>query len=187
MDNKIEKIKQGRKNRQAGAIFELRVRADLEKEGWIVAKWTNNVEFMCTHKEKCCARLVKVKNKFRGKGIPMMLGAGFPDFIAFFTDRNELLNEFELPFMSLEVEKFNHDFRANIIGVEVKSNGILKKEEKEKCKWLIDNNIFSKILIAKKSIKRGKIEYLHFKSKSEVQKMAEDEEEKKEDSEEDSE
>ena len=39
----IDKQKQGKKNRADGAKFERIVRADLEKKGWIVAKWTNNV------------------------------------------------------------------------------------------------------------------------------------------------
>ena len=42
----IDKKTQGKKNRQAGARFELRVRKDLESKGWIVSKWMNNVEFL---------------------------------------------------------------------------------------------------------------------------------------------
>lgn len=59
--------------------------------------------------------------------------------------------------------------RANqygVIGCEVKSNGYLTKEEKEKCKWLLDNNVFSKILIAKKGTKRGGIIYDEFGTKN---------------------
>ena len=40
----MDKKKQGKKNRAAGAAFELRVRKDLESQGWIVDKWSNNVE-----------------------------------------------------------------------------------------------------------------------------------------------
>ncbi|MCK5625044.1 hypothetical protein KAI04_04330 [Candidatus Pacearchaeota archaeon] len=50
-----------------------------------------------------------------------------------------------------------------VIGVEVKSNGYLDKTERAKCKWLLANNIFSKILIAKKGKKRGEIIYDEFK------------------------
>ena len=162
MDNKIEKIKQGKKNRQAGARFELRVRADLEKEGWIVAKWTNNVEFMCTHKEKCCARLVKVKNKFRGKGIPMMLGAGFPDFIAFrYLDEDVDFIKKGDKCAGVSVHRYE------IIGVEVKSKGYLSKEEKEKVDWLLEKNVFSKVLIAMKDPnKRGGIIYKEYGNKN---------------------
>ena len=52
------------------------------------------------------------------------------------------------------------------IGVECKINGKLDKEEKEKCKWLLKNNIFSKILIASKGEKRGSIEYKEFEWKN---------------------
>lgn len=39
------KIKSGKLSRAAGARFELNVRKDLEEKGWIIDKWTNNVEF----------------------------------------------------------------------------------------------------------------------------------------------
>ena len=38
-----------------------------------------------------------------------------------------------------------------VIGVECKMKGILDKLEKEKCRWLLENHIFSKILIASKT------------------------------------
>jgi len=41
----ITKIEAGKKSRAAGQRFEKRVREDLIKKGWIVDKWTNNVEF----------------------------------------------------------------------------------------------------------------------------------------------
>lgn len=47
-------------------------------------------------------------------------------------------------------------------GCEVKSDGYLKPEEKEKCNWYLENKIFSKILIAKKGKKRGEIIYDDF-------------------------
>jgi len=168
----IDKKLQGKKNRQSGARFELKVRADLESKGWIVAKWTNNVDldyklfheecgaefiakgnaYFCPKCEKVfnihevrpqegfIGKLVKVKNKFLGPGRPMMLGAGFCDFICFKTD------------------SIYHGL-YKVIGVEVKSNGKLDKVEKEKCQWLLENNIFSKILIASKGKKRGEIVY----------------------------
>lgn len=162
------KVKKGKKSKAAGARFELRVRKYLEEKGWIIDKWSNNIEFEF-HKhllteigEKLAkdlnnsgfatpdaeiqkvGKLVKVKNKFRGKGIPMMLGAGFPDFIAY---------------------KRHGGFRYyEVIGVESKMNGILDKEEKEKCKWYLKNNIFSEILVASKSDKRGQIKLTEFKN-----------------------
>ena len=48
--------KQGRRNRVNGGIFERKVRADLEKKGWIVNKWMNNVDlienFFFSHKKE---------------------------------------------------------------------------------------------------------------------------------------
>jgi len=35
----------GKKARAAGGRFELKVRQELESMGWIVARWTNTVEF----------------------------------------------------------------------------------------------------------------------------------------------
>jgi len=49
-----------------------------------------------------------------------------------------------------------------VIGVECKTNGYLTKEEKEKCRWLLENNVFSKILISSKGNKRGEIKYVEF-------------------------
>lgn len=152
-----KKVASGKKSRAAGQRFEVRVRKDLEEKGWIVAKWMNNVEFfgMTCEKEKepkFIGKLVHAKSKFRGPGIPMMLGAGFPDFIAFQTE--------ERIFRGNNIEK--HYIDSTIIGVESKMDGYLDKKEKEKCKWLLENNIFSKILIAMKGKKRGEIKYKEF-------------------------
>lgn len=145
----IEKQKQGKRNRQSGASFELRVRKDLEEKDWIVDKWSNNVEIYKENGEtifakpaqtKLWGKLIPCKNKFRGKGIPMMLGSGFPDFIAFRRITPPVLQ-----------------FFYKIIAVECKTNGHLNKAEKEKCKWLLDNQIFSRILIAKKTKVKNKI------------------------------
>jgi len=126
----------GKKSRAAGARFELKVRGNLEKEGWIMDKWSNNVNL----EEK---KLIKVKNKFLGPGKPMMLGAGFPDFIAF------------------RLKGKNYE----VIGVEVRGSGWLDKSEREKCRFLLDKKVFSRLLIAKKGKKRGEIEYVDFKKK----------------------
>jgi|TARA_Y100000310_G_scaffold141354_1_gene140786 hypothetical protein len=135
--------KQGKINRQSGAKFELKVRENLEKDNWIIDKWTNNVDL----ENK---KLVKAKRKFNPFMKILGIGTGFPDFIGF-----KLLNK----------------NKYEIIGIEVKKNGYLDKSEREKCKWLLDNKIFSKILIAK-SIKDGKrinIEFIDFKDKYKVQ------------------
>ena len=130
------RIKIRKRAKAAGTRFELRVRTLLEKDGWIVDKWSNNVKL----EEK---KLVKVKNLFLGPGKPMMLGAGFPDFIAFKRKRK------------------NYE----IIGVEARTSGYFKDEEIKKCKFLLGKKIFNRILIAKKGKKRGEVEYVDFKEK----------------------
>ena len=129
--------KQGKRNRALGSDTERRTRIDLIEDGWFVSKWNNNVKDN---------ELVVVKNQFRGKGIPMMLGAGFPDFIAF----------------RLKGEHYE------VIGVEVKTGGYLSSEEQEKCKWLLDNKVFSKILIASREYSGRYIEikYKEFEVKN---------------------
>ncbi len=149
---KKEKQKQGKKNKAAGARFELKVRKDLEDKGRIVSKWMNNVVLPLGNIVKpgsgmpaiiVRGYLTPAKHKFRGLGRPMAIGTGFPDFIAFrYGDSCDCGHEC-----------------GHIEGIEVKSNGYLDKIEKEKCKWLLDNNIFSKILIASKGEKRGTIKY----------------------------
>ncbi len=140
----VTKSAQGKKNRLSGAAFERRVREDLESKGWIVDKWTNNVEMyfeetkpFYLHKERWKMHPAK---SFRG----ITRSNGFPDFIAFKWDERDIRRVHE------------------VIGVEVKINGILSKIEKEKCSWYLDNNIFSKILIASKGSQRGEIVYTNY-------------------------
>lgn len=115
--------KLGKKSRRLGKDFENKVRKDLESKGYIVCKWTNNIEDN---------KIIQTKMKFNPftKRI-MMASGGFPDFIAFFPILNSV----------------NH--KTYVIAVESKMNGILDKIEKEKCEWYIKNNIFSKIYVAK--------------------------------------
>jgi len=210
MDKKI----QGKKNREAGQRFEVKVRKDLESKGWIVDKWSNNVEFKKIYGEDVLkkkididkiswnieskeiydqgyiGKLIPSKHKFRGPGIPMAIGTGFPDFIAF-KDINEIALETPKAIIkivdnikgfdnvSLEIERAIKTFKKGkitkffeVIGVECKSNGYLTKEEKEKCKWYLENNTFSKILIAKKGLKRGEIIYEDFSEKYENKRMS---------------
>ena len=72
---------------------------------------------------------------WKGPNRPMTFGTGFPDFCCHF------INE----------------IAVDVIGVESKSNGNLSKEEKEKCRWYIKRNVFSKILIAKKTKIKNKV------------------------------
>ena len=156
----IDYKKQGKKNRASGRVFEMNVRKEMESKGWIVCKWVNNVEFYdLGEKGKCwaawegddkfniLAHIIPAKHKFNPFNRAMVMGTGFPDFICFRINDSVMLN---------------HKSTYDVIGVEVKSNGTLNKEEKSKCKWYLDHKIFSKILIAKKGNKRGKIEYKEF-------------------------
>ncbi len=162
----VDNKKIGKQNREAGARFERKVRKDLESKGWIVDKWSNNVEFEKIAQEILLSpinskgKLIPAKHKFRGKGIPMAIGTGFPDFIAFTKEKEWkcFVDEYKIRYTNRKLDKDQASFQV-VIGVEAKSNGYLNKEEKEKCRWLLDNNVFSKILIAKKGKKRGEVEY----------------------------
>jgi len=131
----------GKRNRAAGRRFEAKVRAELEKMRWIVGKWMNTVDY---DKEGKTGKLIPAKRKYNPFLKALSIGTGFPDFICFKRD-----------------QKGN----CEVIGLEVKGNGYLDQVEKGMCHWLIDNKIFSKILIAKKGKKRGKVEYMDFTEK----------------------
>lgn len=162
----------GKKARESGQRFERKVRKDLESKGWIVDRWSNNVNMMEVNDltvfkdpeswEKVqwinkhfglIGELIPAKRKFNPFKKALSIGTGFPDFIAFrLIAKDESKEDKKICFYE-------------IIGVEVKSDGYLDKTEKLKCQWLLDNNIFSKILIASKSEVRGKINYKEFKMK----------------------
>ena len=132
-------VSKGRKSRASGAQFELRVRKDLEEKEWIVDKWSNNVDLV---EEK----VITAKRKFNWFSKVMTIGTGFPDFVAF-----QLLD----------------DNKYKIIGVEVKLNGLLSKEEKEKCVFFLNKKIFSEIWIAQKE-KQGTrvvVKYIDFRER----------------------
>jgi len=160
MKPKIDYVKQGRLNKAAGARFELKVRKDLESKKWIVCRWSNNVEFPGVLFYNNSIEFQK-----KGKLIPAkpgrfkMLTTGFPDFLIF---KGVKLKE---DHSSWTVGEFCGPCKLyENIGIECKSRGYLDKEEKEKCKWYLKNNIFSKIFIAAKDKKnRGGIIYKEFK------------------------
>jgi hypothetical protein len=141
-------VKRGSLSRAQGGRFELKVRKDLEGKGKIVDKWTNNIEFKKDDNNQTISSTGKliIARKYNPFKKLFILGAGFPDFIAIEHIQGELYR---------------------VIGVEVKMNGILSKEEKEKCVWYLQKEIFSKIWIAKKGDKRGEIEYIDFNKKYE--------------------
>ncbi len=137
VSKKKTEIIKGKKSKKSGLDFEAKVRADLEERGWIVCKWVNNIDLI----QK---KIIPAKRKFNPFSKVMALGTGFPDFICF--QRNE---------------------KGYIIwGVECKSNGQLDREEKEKCAFLIENNIFSEVVIARKGKDdEKKMEYIFFREK----------------------
>lgn len=102
---------QGKKNKIKGAKFEKKVREHFESEDWIITKYQNNVDLETKE-------IIHAKNHY----IPRRgctLGSGFPDFLMF----------------------KNKGIYFELMLVECKTNGYLSKEEKEKCKFLVDEEI----------------------------------------------
>ena len=138
----LEKSERGKKSRAKGQRFEAKVRQDLEENlGWIVSKWMNTVNY---DKREMMGKLVPAKRKFNPFLKAMSIGTGFPDFVCI---------------------KKAPDGNYEVIGLEVKGNGYLDKTERGMCIWLLENKIFSRILIAKQSDEKGKIEYADFNVK----------------------
>ena len=172
----MDKKSQGKRNKTAGARFELKVRKDLESKGWIVDKWSNNVEFsngIMSDKlmkeitsgklRQLSGKLIPAKRKYNPFKRVMAIGTGFPDFICF---RIAEITSLQVSPDRKNLDRFLENLYRQIknayevIGIEVKSNGYLDKVEKAKCKWLLENNIFSKIFVASKDKKkRGGIVY----------------------------
>jgi hypothetical protein len=150
-----EKSKQGKKNRASGQRFELKVRDDLEKKGWVVSKWTNTVD---NDKNK----IVPAKRKYNPFLKTLTIGTGFPDFVCF---KNVKGDEETIDGTPIPEEYKKDGDKFDVIGLEVKGNGYLDQIEKGMCFWLLTNKIFSKILIARKGKKPGEIEYTDFKEK----------------------
>lgn len=143
----IDYKKQGKRNLQNGRTFERKVREHLEKDGWIVSKWMNNLEYTKENSEDLNdLKLIQARQgKFR------KTSTGFPDFIAFRKEKFQDISGFEC-------EEYI------LLGVECKSNGYLSKTEKEKCTFYLKKGIFQKILIAFKN-KSKKIEFKEFQVK----------------------
>lgn len=127
---------QGVRNRRKGVVFEARVREDLNRLGWIVDKWMNVVD---QDKNGKIGGILPAKRKYNPFKKVMVIGTGFPDFIAF--------------------KKIDKGY--DVIGVEVKTNGYLDQKEKGMCFWLLENKIFSRILIAKKKKSSRRIEIIY--------------------------
>lgn len=149
-----ERIIRGRKAREAGQRFERNVRTKLEKKGWIVSKWQNNL-FLVPEFKTMVLSPAKMGRFRTNQG-------GFPDFIVYkLFVKDELFDLFTLDiFRSNLTDK---GLRYEIIFVEVKSRGYLSKEEKEKAKWYLDNKYCSVFIVASKGKKRGEIIYKKLK------------------------
>ncbi|MBT7706442.1 hypothetical protein HN747_03245 [archaeon] len=123
---KKENVVRGGKSRSSGVQFEARVRKDLEEKNFTVDKWSNNMDLEIE-------KVTPAKRKFNPYNKVMVIGTGFPDFIA--------------------IQKRGEFYK--VIGVEVKQNGMLSKIEKEKCALYLKLGIFNEILIASK-VKEGR-------------------------------
>jgi len=140
--------KQGTKNRKSGSKTEAQVRAELEAEAYIVCRWQNNVDL---DKNK----LVGAKPKYNPfKKMITYSSVGFPDFIVI------------KPVGKAYGKEYNGTIYGNI-AVESKRNGYLDPIERQKAQWLLDNDVFNKLIVAKKS-KEGHIIYTDFKTKEEL-------------------
>ncbi|MCK4650537.1 hypothetical protein KAT36_04910 [Candidatus Pacearchaeota archaeon] len=132
VQKKKSNVECGSMSKSSGGTFELRVRKDLERKGWIVDKWSNNLNL---DEDK----IVSAKRRFRkfnaNIGV-MTIGTGFPDFVCFQKIKDGLYK---------------------VIGVEVKMNGKLSREEKEKCVWYLENKVFAEILVARKVKEGGRV------------------------------
>jgi hypothetical protein len=137
----FEKSVQGKKSRAKGQRFESKVRQNLEEMGWTIAKWTNSVDY---DRLNGIGKIVPAKRKYNPFLKALSIGTGFPDFICF---------------------RHSSDGNYDVIGLEVKGNGYLDKTERGMCIWLLENKIFSRILIAKTSKEKGKIDYIDFNVK----------------------
>ena len=87
--NKEKNVIRGKKARSSGQLFEHKVRFDLESKGWIVDRWSNNVEFYADVKkglvdyESGKGKIGEIKGKIiQAKSNRFnMRTTGFPDFI----------------------------------------------------------------------------------------------------------
>ena len=116
----ITKVKQGKKNRKQGAIFEKLVRTDLESKGYTVCKWVNNIDLEQN-------KIVPAKPAFNPFTKSFALARGFPDYIAF---KRDVVGHWV------------------ILGVEAKRTGYLDKIERQKVVWYRQNKTFDSFWIS---------------------------------------
>ena len=140
------KAKQGKANRAAGKRFELKVRADLESDGWIVFRNSNDVK-QIDNKNGQTIRFQQTTGHWNPFTRTIMVSqSGFPDFICLRDDGTESFDK------NILMTNFKPMF------VECKTNGHLDKIEKEKVKW-IREKLKIPVFIASVGDKRGEIKY----------------------------
>ena len=131
-------VARGKKNKKKGNQLEAEARTALVGAGYILCRWQNTV---------VDGKLQGARPKwnFFTKSITFS-GVGFPDFVVM------------KPLDKLGTYK--------VIGLECKRAGYLDPEERVMVKWYLDNNIFPKIIIAKKD-KEGHMIFVDSQTKEE--------------------
>ena len=143
-------VARGKSNKKKGNQLEAEARTALVGAGYILCRWQNTVEFTTDYDlggSITIGKLVGAKPKwnFFTKSISYS-GTGFPDFVV--------------------MKPIDKKGTYKVIGLECKRNGYLDPEEREKVKWYLDNNIFPKIIIAKKD-KAGHMIFVDSQTKEE--------------------
>jgi hypothetical protein len=145
VDKEVDKEKQGKKNRSSGKYFEEKSRDFLEKQGFIVGRWTNNLVLENGKYKIIPSKPLMKFNPFTKTMQIMNTNTGFPDYFAFQPGKE-----------------------TEVIGYESKKGKYLDKEEKTKCEWYLKNLIFSRIFILYPGEKRGTINVWEFLPKEEI-------------------
>jgi hypothetical protein len=141
----------GKKSRASGKRFELIVRKDLEKNGWLVFRNGNDVvEGLSDNPFEWEGGFIFKQAKSKWNPFtkrPMSVSTGFPDFLIIkrTTCGNCVAHGFG-------------DCGWTVRFVECKTGKYLDKEEKEKVEW-IKTNLKIPVSVAFKGKKRGEVSY----------------------------
>lgn len=150
-----DRRKLGKKSRAAGKRFEIKVREDLEKKGWIVFRNSNDATPQVKKKSKDGSSeemlvpfvFKQAKSKWNPfTKMPMTMQSGFPDFVC--------IRQLEYKDIAI-ITKLN---QWDVQFVECKLGKYLDKIEKEKVQWIKDN-LKIPVIVASKGLKRGEINY----------------------------
>jgi len=161
----MDRKKMGKAGRAAGKRFEVKVRKDLEKKGWIVFRNSNDVEFFQdmqpfdSHVSPVKGKFSQAKTKWNPfTKMPMSLQSGFPDFVVLInlksetTDGKAVRDTLTINGEVKEVQAYG------VIFIECKLERNIDKIEKEKVEW-IKSNLHIPVLLARKGEKRGTVKY----------------------------